>query len=592
MPSSYRFGLRVFGLAAVLVTVLCSLGQTSLFSFSNPPFQSVFETFKSNHEANPKPQPGLWQGPSEKRTIQPRATLTVTNGNDSGAGSLRDTVAAAAAGDTIVFSGVSTVTLTSATINITVDLTIDGGTSGVTITRSGATNFRLFLVSANVTLNKLTLTNGNSTPGTSSALNGGAVRSTAGNLTLTGCSFSGNNSSNGGGAVDAATTAGVLTVSDCTFTNNTCANAGGAIIISSPGPNFISNSTFNSNSTTGTAGAINIGTATTMTNCTVTGNSSAGTGGAINVTATSTFTNVTVVGNTSSQAAQTTAGGVRTGTSTFTYTFNNCLIAGNTTPNGTNGSTTVQLSNFTSGTTTSSMTGFNNVIGDNTSIINSPNLANGVNNNLIGTAGSPLSPMVNALASNGGPTQTMSLQAGSPAVNRVSSGLPGAAAPTLDQRGFSRPDAADTGAYELNGTPPGVTVSSINRASSNPVCSSASVSWTVTFSGSVTGVTSSNFSLVDGTSGLTGESITGVSGSGTTWTVTASTGTGAGTLGLNMVNSTGVSQSVTNLPFTGQTYTVNAPPATPTITPTPASVCASSTGNQASGPAGATTYAW
>src|SRR5206468_8108121 len=33
-------------------------------------------------------------------------------------------------------------------------------------------------------------------------------------------------------------------------------------------------------------------------------------------------------------------------------------------------------------------------------------------------------------------------------------------------------------------------------------------------------------------------------------------------------------------------------PATPTITPTPAQVCANSTGNSAAGPAGATTYAW
>src|SRR5205814_1941770 len=38
--------------------------------------------------------------------------------------------------------------------------------------------------------------------------------------------------------------------------------------------------------------------------------------------------------------------------------------------------------------------------------------------------------------------------------------------------------------------------------------------------------------------------------------------------------------------------TINANPATPTITPSPAQVCANSTGNTASGPAGATSYAW
>src|SRR5262249_57028676 len=37
---------------------------------------------------------------------------------------------------------------------------------------------------------------------------------------------------------------------------------------------------------------------------------------------------------------------------------------------------------------------------------------------------------------------------------------------------------------------------------------------------------------------------------------------------------------------------INPTPATPTITPTPAQVCGNSTGNTASGPAGATTYAW
>jgi len=54
--------------------------------------------------------------------------------------------------------------------------------------------------------------------------------------------------------------------------------------------------------------------------------------------------------------------------------------------------------------------------------------------------------------------------------------------------------------------------------------------------------------------------------------------------------------TVTNGPICAATNTVNvtinANPATPTITPTPAQVCANSTGNSASGPGGATTYAW
>lgn len=83
-----------------------------------------------------------------------------------------------------------------------------------------------------------------------------------------------------------------------------------------------------------------------------------------------------------------------------------------------------------------------------------------------------------------------------------------------------------------------------------------SVSWTVTFNTSVTGVNSGNFTPVP--VGLGGTpAITSVTGSGTTWTVTASTGTGDGTLRLDMIDSGGVSPTVTNLPFTGQVYTID-----------------------------------
>lgn len=101
-------------------------------------------------------------------------------------------------------------------------------------------------------------------------------------------------------------------------------------------------------------------------------------------------------------------------------------------------------------------------------------------------------------------------------------------------------------------------VTSINLASANPTVA-ASVDWTVTFTQSVTGVSTSNFTLVNG--GLGGApAITLVSGSGTTWTVTASTGTGTGTLGLNMTNVTGISPAViTPMPFTGQVYSVRPP---------------------------------
>ena len=117
-------------------------------------------------------------------------------------------------------------------------------------------------------------------------------------------------------------------------------------------------------------------------------------------------------------------------------------------------------------------------------------------------------------------------------------------------------------------------VASINRVNASPT-NLASVSWTVTFTNAVSGVASGNFSLVNG--GLGGSpvitSVTAVGGApATSWTVTASTGSGSGTLGLNMVNGTGVSASIVNLPFTGQVYTIDFVPPDTSITAQPPSL--------------------
>lgn len=107
-------------------------------------------------------------------------------------------------------------------------------------------------------------------------------------------------------------------------------------------------------------------------------------------------------------------------------------------------------------------------------------------------------------------------------------------------------------------------VVSINLASPDPTSPATLVDWTVTFSESVTGVNAADFALVQA-GGATGASITGVSGGGTTWTVTANSGTGAGTLGLNLVDDDTIinamliplgSAGAGNGNFTGQVYTV------------------------------------
>ena len=76
------------------------------------------------------------------------ATLTVTTTADSGAGSLRDTIAAASDGDTIQFDAAlngQTITLTSAELVIDKNITINGlGPSQLAV--SGSNAFRIFHV--------------------------------------------------------------------------------------------------------------------------------------------------------------------------------------------------------------------------------------------------------------------------------------------------------------------------------------------------------------------------------------------------------------------------------------------------------------
>src|SRR5205807_9698771 len=115
--------------------------------------------------------------------------------------------------------------------------------------------------------------------------------------------------------------------------------------------------------------------------------------------------------------------------------------------------------------------------------------------------------------------------------------------------------------YTIDKTPP--TVSAINRVSSSPT-NAASVQFAVTFSESVTGVDATDFALA--ASGVSGASITGVSGSGSSYTVTVNTGTGDGTLGLNLVDDDSIVDVAGNTlggtgpgngNFPGQAYTID-----------------------------------
>ena len=114
-------------------------------------------------------------------------------------------------------------------------------------------------------------------------------------------------------------------------------------------------------------------------------------------------------------------------------------------------------------------------------------------------------------------------------------------------------------AYTVDKTPPTV-VSSFRTGASNPTHAS-SVDFTVTFSESVTGVDASDFALTT-TGSISGESVTGVIGGPTAYTVTAATGSGDGDLRLDVKPSgTGI-QDLAGNPLSGgytsgDTYTID-----------------------------------
>jgi uncharacterized repeat protein (TIGR01451 family) len=85
------------------------------------------------------------------------------------------------------------------------------------------------------------------------------------------------------------------------------------------------------------------------------------------------------------------------------------------------------------------------LIGDGTG----SNLVNGASGDQVGTSNSPINALLAPLASNGGPTQTMDLLPGSPAIDTGDNNAPGL--PSTDQRGMARifGPAVDIGAFEV-----------------------------------------------------------------------------------------------------------------------------------------------
>lgn len=318
-------------------------------------------------------------------------------------------------------------------LTITFNLTVRGAAAGTTIIDGGALNTVVTISSskANVTLANLTIRNGK-------AKDGGGINN-SGTLTVNNCVISGNSafqasSSNRGGGI---ANGGTLTINSSTLTGNTAVGMhcviycigsfGGAI--SNGGTLTVNDSTLSNNSAPsfrGGGGGIENGGTVSINNSTLSGNSApSGSGG---------------------------GGGIYSANGGL-LTINNSTLSGNNAYLGGaidvyNAPAVLQntiVANNGGGNCFASLTSHGyNLSSDGSCNFNGPGDMNDIN------------PLLGPLQNNGGPTQTMALLPGSPAID---AGNPAGCTDgqghllRTDQRGMPRPDKEDTsgcdvGAYE------------------------------------------------------------------------------------------------------------------------------------------------
>lgn len=378
-----------------------------------------------------------------------REAIIAANTNSASGPGAGECAAGSAAGvDTISFAGNYTITLAAGLGQlpvVTSAITVNGNGAANTVIQAHASpntaTIRVFYVDSggNLTLNGVSVRNGRCNGSCSGAANngGGGILSfgtltvtnsviaansasglgggiyNLGTLTVTNGVFSGN--SGGGGGISSS---GGLTVTNSTFAGNTTPSLGGGIY--STGTLTVANSTFSGNTAGNSGGGIFHSTSAiaNLTNSTFSGNSANLFGGGIHGAGESTLvvTNSTFSGNSAGSG-----GGINTAAGAGTVTLKNTVVANSTAGGNCGGTITNGGNNIDSGLTCG--WGSNNGSRSNTD------------------------PKLGALASNGGPTQTMALLAGSPAIDTAA----GASCPAADQRGIPRPQGSqcDIGAYEL-----------------------------------------------------------------------------------------------------------------------------------------------
>ena len=398
-------------------------------------------------------------------------------------------------GDTIV---ISDTVHTEAGINITKSLTITGSGSSTTTLQAhanaGSASSRVFSIASGktVTIEDMTIRHGYM-----DGEHGGAINN-SGTLTVNRCTISDSETRTGmsGGRGGGIYNGGTFSANQCVFSGNTCQHSGGGFCNASGKTATLTNCTIANNTSSDiAAGIISWGGSLTLQQCTISGNSGSYVGGVHLIGAASAI-NCTISGN----SANTAAGGVLCESSTATIT--NCTITANSCTNHTGGirswnCTTTIKNTIVAGNTNGGGTGdlqvtsgaFTtsgyNLIRDNTGLSGTfpAGTPNG-NNDWAGTSASPVEPLLNALAANGGYTQTHSLQATSPAIDKIPNGVNGMGTSPLnvDQRGTTRPQNTngDIGSYEYV-TPAAPTVTT--TAASGVTSSGASSGGNVTTDG-------------------------------------------------------------------------------------------------------------
>jgi hypothetical protein len=421
------------------------------------------------------------------------STFTVTNLLDNGAGSLRGAVIAANANpgaDVINFATTGTIALTSGELDITDSLTINGpGVNSLTVSGNDAS--RVFGLAGNPTVSIADLTVAN---GSNSNVGGGGIYEAGGNLTLDRVAVSGNEAYGGGGGLYVA--GGTLTLDYSTLSGNVARGtgsygqiipagsaAGGGLYVAG-GMVSVNHSTLSSNQAVGGTGnpadacsgpaagdggqgegggLYVAGGTVSIDNSTFFANGARGGDGGSGGTCTDGPTGNYSSGGNGGPAA---GGGIRVAAGTLEVQHS--TLAGNFATGGLGGTgfdiAPPGVDGVGAGGGISNAGGlqmYDTVLAGNTAAV-APDLDGAftsLGHNLVGntTGGSGFAasdllnvdPRLGALQNNGGPTQTMALLAGSPAIDAGDN----TGAPAYDQRGpgFARivNGVIDIGSFEV-----------------------------------------------------------------------------------------------------------------------------------------------